>query len=455
MTVDVNMERLARVNAAAGLTIVDGGDVADREDDLVRELTDLADRLRRGVVNTDDPRHYAITSLQRLRVRTATADPFTAELERALADVKAELGGNAKQRCPLFSTDGVDLLGEEFPDPQWLVDRLVTRLGTFMIAGLPKSVKTWLATECAVAVATGSRVCGEFFAAEGTVAYFYAEDSRQQIRNRVRALLAGAERRLPRGRLHLRPRGEFLDLLLDEDLAWIVASARQLGPLDLLILDPLRDLHSGEEDKSDSMREVMRRLRLLGKLLGCTVGAVHHMGKPGENTSKRGGGQRARGSGAIHGSVDSGIYFLDGDKNGEDEWTSSIESEVKGARSAGFFTLTLKVDDDENGEAIRAAWTYEKDKAAAEPKKSKAELKEEAKRKEEQEDERIAFAFVRELAMRGEHLTRQGLRNHDENPLTDRGMYYAASRLIAAKRLRLGKAGVVLLPEPPAQQEER
>lgn len=36
-------------------------------DVLVRKLTDLADDLRRGAINTDDPLHYAITSLQRLR----------------------------------------------------------------------------------------------------------------------------------------------------------------------------------------------------------------------------------------------------------------------------------------------------------------------------------------------------------------------------------------------------
>lgn len=383
----------------------------------------------------------------------APADPFQAELVRARADVEAMLSSStAKMRAPLFSINAKALLVEEFTDPPYLVDRLITSGGTAMIGGLPKAVKTWLAAEIAVAVATGSRVCGEFPARPGSVAYFFAEDTRRQVRNRVRALLAGADRRVP-DCLHLQPRGEFIDVLSNEDLAVIVASCRLIGPIDALILDPLRDLHGGEEDKSDSMREVMRRLRALGTLLSCTVIAVHHMGKPGEATAKRGGGQRLRGSGAIHGSVDSGIYFLDGDKNGRDEWTSEIESEIKGARSAGFFTLGLKLEDDSHGEALGAVWTYEKaDATSTKPKKTKTEMKAETKRNEEATDERIAFDFVRELAISGKHLTREGLRKHDESPLTDRRMYYAVCRLIEAGKLRLANRGEVHLPEVRSEE---
>lgn len=290
----------------------------------------------------------------------ASMDPFQAEITGALAEIKAALGTDkAAKRAPLFSVDAACLLGEDFTAPQWLVTGLITRGGIGIIGGLPKAAKkTWLGTEIAVAVATGSKVCGEFYAERGTVAYFYAEDMRRQIRNRVRALLAGAGREMPVGRLHTEPRGSFLDVMRDEDLAWIVASARRLGPLDLLVLDPLRDVHSGEEDKSDSMRDVMRRLRLLGELLGCTVLAVHHAGKPSEATGKRGGGQRLRGSGAIHGSIDSGIYFLDCTGDGVSEFKNTVESEIKGARSAGTFTLGLALEDDDSGEAIRAVWTY-------------------------------------------------------------------------------------------------
>lgn len=377
-------------------------------------------------------------------------DPFGAEIERALADVKMALGTmpGAKRSC-LFGTDGADLLSEAFPDPQWQVTGLFTRPGTVMIGGLPKAVKTWLATEIAISIATGTKVCGKFYAEAGRAVYFYAEDTKRQVRNRIRALLAGADRRLPPGRLHLQPRGEFLDVTRDEDLALIVASCRKLGSIDVLILDPLRDLHSNAENEADGMAPVMKRLRAVGEVLGCTVVLVHHMGKPGESTGRRSGGQRMRGSNVVHGSADSGIYFNDSEKNGEDEFTSYIESEVKGARSAGFFTLELKIEDDANGEAVRAVWAYSKEEGA-DKEQAKPESKEERKRKEEEEEERTAFDFIRSLAMRGESLTRQGLRDHDENPLTDRRMYYAACRLVKKGRCRLGRGGVVHIPPPRA-----
>ena len=64
----------------------------------------------------------------------------------------------------------------------------------------------------------------------------------------------------------------------------------------------------------------------------------------------------------------------------------------------------------------------------------------------------IAFDFVRELATSGQHLTREGLRKYDENPLTDRRMYYAVCRLIEAQKLRLANRGEVHLPEVRSEE---
>jgi len=371
-------------------------------------------------------------------------DPFDAELKRALADVTAALGtGNAKRRSPLFGVDAAQLLGEEFPETQWQVTGLITRGGTAVIGGLPKAAKkTWLATEMALSVATGTSACGEFFAQPGNVRYFYAEDTRRQIRNRIRALLAGANRTLPAGRLHLEPRGSFIDVLQDEELAWIVASCRSGEKPDLLVLDPLSDIHSGEEDKRDSMREVMRRLRLLGELLGCTVLAVHHAGKPSEATAKRGGGQRLRGSSSIHGSIDSGIYFLDCDGDGVSTFKNTVESEIKGARSAGIFKLELRIEDDSAGEAVRATWSVTRESGEA-----KLSAKAAAKAKQETADDDKVFEFVRKLVMHGERLSKRKLRDHDEAPIPERRVREALDRLIDVGRLVL-EGSAVVLPQP-------
>lgn len=372
----------------------------------------------------------------------AVADSFQAEFERALADVRTALGTDkAKRRTPLFAVDAAHLLREEFPETQWLVTELITRGGTAVIGGLPKAAKkTWLATEIGVAVATGTKVCGEFIAERGAVRYFYAEDTRRQIRNRIRALLADADRNMPVGRLHLEPRGSFIDVMRDEELAWIIASCRCGGQLDLLVLDPLRDIHSGEEDKSDSMREVMRRLRLLGEILGCTVLAVHHAGKPSEANAKRGGGQRLRGSGSIHGSVDSGIYFLECNGDGVSTFKNKVESEIKGARSAGTFTLDLKIEDDSSGEAVRATWKVSRDVGAPKPLAKTATAA--AKAERDAADDDAVFAFVHELAMRGESHSRHALREYEKRPIPEKRMCASLERLIEVGRLKIARRKV-------------
>lgn len=365
------------------------------------------------------------------------------ELAVALADVRSALGGSATEvRLPVFDgCDAVDLLRREFAPTPWLVEGLMTRGGITTIGGEPKTAKTWLGTEIAIAVATGTRVCGEFFAQSGKVAYFYAEDAEVQVRNRVRALLAGAGRAIAAGCLHARPRGLFLDVTRDEDLAWIVASCRRLGSIDLLLLDPLRDVSSAAEDKSDEMSPVMRRLRLVGELLSCTVAIVHHAGKTSADTKGRRPGQRLRGSGAIHGSTDSGIYLGELAGDGSNVFRNLLDSEVKGARSAGRFTLELAVEDDESGEAVKAMWTVTRGAVKAQ------------KQKLQEADDEATYAFVRTLAMRAEHFSRRKLRDHDEAPIPDHRVRSALDRLIETGRLVLD-GPTVRIPEQTHVRDE-
>lgn len=337
------------------------------------------------------------------------ADPWQQELTKAREDVDRAIGTHdLHERRPLFSTDATDLLKAEFPPAQWLVSGLITKGGTTVAAGEPKAgIKTWMLLEIAIAVATGTRAFGQFYAEHGKVAIFFAEDQAQSVRNRVRATLAGGERMLAPGSLLLQPRGEFIDILKDDDLAWLVASSRRLGKLDLLVLDPLRDIHSGEEDKSDSMREVMRRLRLLGEVIGCTVAITHHVPKQNKETASRRPGQNLRGSSAIHGSIDSGLYIQPGDgSDGTNLFQAGVVSQVKSARSAGAFGLELQIEDDTNGEAVRATWAHSSDA----PTQQQPSLVKQRKAEKEAADDEKLLAMLRAKANAGELFTMRQVR---------------------------------------------
>lgn len=335
------------------------------------------------------------------------SDPWQQELTTARTDVDKALGAHAlSERHPLFGMDAVDLLRVEFPPAPWLVTGLITRGGTTVAAGEPKAgIKTWMLIELAVAIATGTKAFGEFYAEHGRVAIFFAEDQAQSVRNRIRATLAGSGRLIAPGRLLLQPRGEFIDVLKDDDLAWLVASVRRLGRIDLLVLDPLRDIHSGEEDKSDSMREVMRRIRLLGELLGCTIACSHHVPKQTKDTASRRPGQNLRGSSAIHGSIDSGLYISPGDSDGTAKFTAGIVSQVKNARSAGAFGLELAIEDDANGEAVRATWAFSCD--APQPVVTAAQAQRASK--DAADDDKV-LEHVKQMGARGQFLTQRALR---------------------------------------------
>jgi len=333
--------------------------------------------------------------------------PWEREVAKALQDIQAAIANNGSAaREPMF-IPAAELFTREYPATSWLVNGLITRGGIVTIGAEPKASKTWLATEIALAISSGTKVCGEFFAERGRVAYFYAEDHDRQVHNRLRALAAGRgiDPVDAVGNLFLQPRGKFIDVTKDPDLAWLVASCRRYGQLDLLVLDPLRDISSAAEDKSDEMGPLMRRLRLVGELLGCTVAIVHHAGKASESKAKRRPGQRLRGSGAIHGSTDSGIYLGELAGDGSSIFRNVVDSEIKGARSAGRFMLELKIDDDDQGEAVRAAWSVTRESGEVKP-SAKAAASAAKTARDEMDDDGV-FAFVREQAMRGEHLTRR------------------------------------------------
>ena len=275
------------------------------------------------------------------------------------AEVKAD-ENKERVRVPMFMR-GQAFQAVEFPPTPWLVNGIATKGGVGALATEPKSGKTWAATAMALSVAAGLPAFGQYDVEQGQVGYFYAEDMGTSVKARALALAKGMGLEGIPDALLLQPRGRDLDLQNDENMIEVIASVRLLGGVKLLVLDPLRDLHSGAEDSSDDMSRVMKRIRVLARVLDASVLFVHHSGKSSSDGGSRRPGQRMRGSGAIHGAVDYGMYFSSLVTGNEgQEITNTVDYEVKAARAAGRCKLKLTMEDDKYGVAQHAIYSVGK-----------------------------------------------------------------------------------------------
>ncbi len=278
--------------------------------------------------------------------------------DSALAD------GEATGEDRLYFKSARDLVTAQVEPTPWLVRGLVTLGGIAVVSAEPKATKTWATMELCLAIATGDKAFGEFPADKGSAAYFFAEDQQSAVASRIRALCRGSGREVPAG-FYAEPCGPGLDVCDDASVIRLLASARQIPDLKLLVLDPLRDVHTGAEDSSDEMSQVMKRLRILSNILGCTVLFVHHNSKGGADNSARRHGQRMRGSGAVHGAINAGFYMTETAIE-ENTISNTCHVEVKGAKSAGSFVLGLEIEDDPvHDVATSAAWTVSEPGAGA------------------------------------------------------------------------------------------
>jgi AAA domain len=291
-------------------------------------------------------------------------NPERAYYEHALAEVNT-YNGTADESADfkIFFKSARELFAKTFEPPRWLVEGIVLEGGTAMIGAEPKAAKTWAGTEIALALATGTKVFGKYVTRPTSTAYLYTEDMETDIKSRVRGLLAGRGLTVDAlgERFIAEPRGRRIDITKAEHCAGIIASVRlheqRIGKIGVLVFDPLRNIHMNDEDKSGEMVVVFEHLKMIGTLLGCTIIVVHHSKKANGQGSKR-GGQKLRGSSAIHGFLDCALYLSDTKTGDDGEYiTNAVESETKAGRSAGSFELTIRfVDDPITRACVKATW---------------------------------------------------------------------------------------------------
>lgn len=216
-----------------------------------------------------------------------------------------EIDMTKEELPPAFSVVRLGHVRVEKDATKWLIEGLWAEGAVGCIGGTPKSGKTWLALEMALAVASGRPCLGRYAVpSRGTVLLYAAEDRPQALRARAEELATArglALERVPVG-LITEPA---LRLDLNEHRLRLSATVEKLKPR-LLILDPLVRLHRSDENSSADISELLGYLRALQRAHDVAIVLVHHVRKSGAGQP----GQSLRGSGDLHAWGDSNLYLL-------------------------------------------------------------------------------------------------------------------------------------------------
>ncbi len=191
-------------------------------------------------------------------------------------------------------------------EPDWLIASLWAEQAVGFIGGTPKSCKTWLALELAVAVASGRPCLGRFAVRDpGPVLLYTAEDGAADVRRRVAAIATARKIELERLAVGLITEPS-LQLDRPGDQHRLAATLAKVKPR-MMVLDPLVRLHRGDENSASDISHLLAFLRGLQREHAVAIAIVHHIRKAPSTGQP---GQALRGSGDLHAWSDSNLFLL-------------------------------------------------------------------------------------------------------------------------------------------------
>lgn len=228
-----------------------------------------------------------------------------AEVRQIVDSIAAREGAKADgQPLDLNLRSAADLLRAELPERQDVLKDILPTGGLALLAGAPKSGKTLLALQLAIAVASGGTFLGRATTA-GPVVVFSAEGGPQLLRERLEKM---APSPAALANLHLWwPTVRGLRLDDGADRQGLVEALATVGPR-LIILDPLVRFHLGDENSTQEMAALMGCLMEVRNRTGAAILLVHHTRKLGKD-ARPGSAGEARGSSVLHGEVDAALVL--------------------------------------------------------------------------------------------------------------------------------------------------
>lgn len=220
------------------------------------------------------------------------------------------------------------------PETPYLVPGLLVHGGLGIIAGEPKTGKSWLVYHLMLCVAAGIPMPPYTYKPQPPrkILLVANEGSQAGMKHRIAALANGLNINLDNVADNIAViAGHDFTIDTKENLDLLYHASKTV---DLIIIDTLSNAWYGKEDSNDEMKQLVGRIRPIINNQ-TTVVLVHHLAKPSQDSKSRRPGLRMRGASALYGATDSGIYLT----REPNDTTTSVETEQKDTAPAASFTF--------------------------------------------------------------------------------------------------------------------
>jgi hypothetical protein len=277
-----------------------------------------------------------------------------AEIQKANAETESrKLGTQDGMRLISYA----EFLEEPTPTQMWTVEGIWSHDAHGLIAGEPKTFKSFVAGDLAVSVASGTKFLGRFPVPEvGPVIIIQEENTPAMMKDRLEKIASSrgltgdvssnghqlTYTGAPDLPIYIMNNQRFN--LTDKDhLALLEGWVRQIKPR-LVVLDPIYLMMPGvDENSAVALTPILRDLLMIKQKYGVGILLIHHYNKPRDADERR-PGNRISGSGVFYRWFESAVYLEKGRTAGEVIMTP----EHRGAAPGG--SIHMEFDIGEMGE---------------------------------------------------------------------------------------------------------
>lgn len=207
----------------------------------------------------------------------ADAIPDTMDPD-GLIDAARDLA--AERVAAIGIKSGGDLMSQAFKPPKWAVPDLIPE-GLSILAGKPKTGKSWMGLDYVICVAGGLHALGNIKCEQGTTLYLALEDTDRRLQARCRAVLQGTP--MPAGFQYVTDWKRLGEGGEDDLRAWLSvnrATAR------LVLIDTFQKIRGTRKKDAGIYEDDYRAVALLKALADeftVPIVIVHHTNKMGND----------------------------------------------------------------------------------------------------------------------------------------------------------------------------